>query len=143
MDPHVTMPENATKFKTWLKTRGGLAIWRSVNLSNPGASWTTPALTEDGQPMAQPTWQADSKPERVITDITEVVVEVPREVSRFHVGIKRGDSFNFTLTNAATRKVRAACEKAGERAWYAFDYMTQDAIIFVPDRTIPLAEWRG
>jgi hypothetical protein len=42
-EKHHISPETAAKALEWIKTRGGLAIWQSVNLSNPGASWSTPA----------------------------------------------------------------------------------------------------
>jgi len=127
-------PENADRFRDWLQNRGGLAIWRSVNLSNPGASWTTPAL-----PTPKPTWEADSHPERIVTDPAEVEVVEPREVRRFHVAVRRGSQgFTLKLTDASTRKVRAAVEKAGDEAWYVFDYSTQEAVILVPGETRPL-----
>jgi hypothetical protein len=132
-------PENADRFRDWLQNRGGLAIWRSVNLSNPGASWTTPALQPDGSPTPKPTWEADSHPERIVTDPAEVEVVEPREVRRFHVAVRRGSQgFTLKLTDASTRKVRAAVEKAGDEAWYVFDYSTQEAVILVPGETRPL-----
>ncbi len=59
MEPHICNEENADKFYDWLLHRGGLFIWRSVNLSNPGASWTSPATEKDGvTPYGKPSWQA-------------------------------------------------------------------------------------
>jgi len=43
MEKHIVTPEHATKMLGWLQTRGGIAVWPSVNLSNPGASWSTGA----------------------------------------------------------------------------------------------------
>ena len=40
---HTCAPENAPKFLDWIKNRGGVAVWKSINLSNPDASWSTPA----------------------------------------------------------------------------------------------------
>ena len=143
MEPHIITPENAAKMSDWLKTRGGLAIWRSVNLSNPGASWTTPVRMANGVPYEKPTWESDTKPERIITDPAEVVVSVDKEVKRFHVAIKRGDSFNFTLTTASNTKVKNAVRAAGEGAYYVFDYDFQDCVIMAPDKQMPLTEWEA
>lgn len=156
MEKHTVAPENANLFKDWLANRGGVAVWRSINLSNPGKSWSTPALTLTGDPSSKPTWEAANEPERIITDIDEIVVTVPKEVKRFHVAIKVGGLLGmaYKLTDGATRRVHTAAEKANENlekerksterlheAWYEFDYSTQEAVIFVPDRTIPLTEW--
>lgn len=76
---------NAPKFAEWIRTRGGVAVWRSVNLSNPGASWSTPACVE-GEPhtrFPKPTWQAANEPEKIVTDAARIKVIVPREVKRF------------------------------------------------------------
>jgi len=139
-DKHECAPENATKMLQWIKTRGGVAIWRSVNLSNLGASWSTPALTPEGQPYPKPTWQADSKPERIITDATEIEVVTRKEVRRFHVGVRQA-GLAFKLTDASSRRLRDAVAKAGKDASHAFDYEAQDAIVTVPDKRVLLSEW--
>lgn len=132
-------PEHAPKFREWLQTRGGLAVWSSLDLSDPSASWTTPALTPEGSPTAPPSWKAGNKPSRVITDPTEVEVVTAKEVKRFRVAIRRGSNgLVFKLTDASTRRLRAAVEKAGEGAWYEFDYSTQEAVIFVRGEVVPL-----
>lgn len=112
---HSCTIENASKMLDWIEHRGGIAVWRSVNLSNPGASWSTPALT-DGKPTPKPTWQAASEPE-LVTDASNVEVCEDREVKRFRVAVKRGDSLNFVCTDASTRKIRQAVEKAGDGSY--------------------------
>lgn len=146
MENHIVSPENARQFWDWLKTRGGLAIWRSINLSNPGASWTAPLKDKKGEVKSKPTWQAGNEPERIITDPAEVEVVREKEVRRFHVAVRRTGPWGMTFkcTDASSRKVRAACDKAAEKygeAWYRFDYGTQEAVILVPDGRDPLAEW--
>lgn len=138
---HCTL-ENAPKFADWIANRGGVAVWRSINLSNPGASWSSPALTEDGQPYPQPTWQADKQPERIITDSEEILVTEDEEVKRFRVGVRRCDQgLTFKLTDASSRKIEKAVEKAGEGAYYVFDYETQDAVIMKPAKSYMLKAW--
>ncbi len=146
MDKHIVVEENAQKFWEWLKTRGGLAIWESINLSNPGKSWTTPFANEKGEPYRKPTWEAENTPSRIITDPSDVVVSLPREWKRFHISIRRGDQgFIMKVTDASTRRIRTAVEKAYEitkkTSWYQFDYETQEAVIMIDDKLIPLPEY--
>ena len=141
--PHRITADNATRIKTWFAERGGIAVWPSVNLSNPGASWTTPAYDPHGNTTTKPTWEAASTPSRIITDPAEVVVDVPKLVKRFHIGVRRGaQGFMLKVTDRGTRRIHREVEKAGEHAWYAFDYCTQEALIFVPGETVALTEWK-
>lgn len=134
-------PREVTTMREWLANRGGLAIWESHDLSDPGKTWTTPALTTDGKPTAKPHWAAGEVIETV-TDITNVVVTTPKEVKRFHVATRLGaNGLKIKLTDASGRKVRAAEEKAGPEAWHEFDYDNQDAIIYVPGEKVPLKDW--
>lgn len=136
---HEVTPENAPTFRKWLAERGGLLVWQSINLSNPGQSWTTPALTEDGKPYPKPTWEAGDKPVRHITDAKDVVVIVPREVKRFRVGVRMGSQgLSLKVTDAGSRRIRKEVEKAGEGGFYEFDYSTQEAVIFAVTERAPL-----
>jgi hypothetical protein len=142
MNKLVVLEENAPKFSEWLKKRGGLAVWRSVDLSDPGASCTTPALTEDGKAYPQPHWKYDNKPERIVIDANEVQVQRMVEVKRFHVATKRGNSFNYVLTDGAQRRLYRELEKAGST--YIFDYGAyENCIILKPDKVQTLTEWEA
>lgn len=141
-DKHITQERHAETFLQWLRERGGIAVWRSINLSNPGASWSTPALEADGKPYGRPNWQTENTPHRIITDAEDVLVLTPREVKRFHVAVRVGSQgLTLKVTDASTRRIRKAVDKAGEGAWYEFDYSTQEAVIYVPDAQVTLAEW--
>lgn len=144
MNPYrVVAGANASKIKTWMAERGGIAIWTSINLSNPGGSWTTPLYQEDGRPSTKPTWQAAEVPSRIITDPAEIVVDEPREVKRFRVGVRRGSNNPFLLkvTDAGSQRIRRETDKAGAESWYEFDYSTQEAVIYIPGHTVPLVDW--
>lgn len=142
MTPHRIIAANAPLIKSWLAERGGVAVWSSVNLSNPGASWTTPVRASDGSLATKPTWQAGNAPSRIITDPAEIIVDEPQEVKRFRVAVRMGSQGTMLkVTDAGTRRIRAAVVKAGEDAWYEFDYSTQEAVIFRPGRSVPLAEY--
>lgn len=129
--PYTVTAADAATIWGWLQTRGGIAIWQSINLSNPGASWATPARQEDGTPTTKPTWQAANQP-HVITDPADVVVSVDREVKRFHVAVQRGGGLSFEVTPGGSRKIRAAVARAGDGAYHVFDYGTQEAVIMAP-----------
>lgn len=142
MTPHIVNPENAKKFYEWITTRGGLAIWDSIDLSDPNFSITTPVLDKDGNPTVKPHWKLGEKPARIITNAEEVVVRKYVEVKRFHVGIRVGSQgMTLKVTDGGSRRIRTAVSKAGEGAYHVFDYETQEAVIMKPVSTVPLLEF--
>jgi hypothetical protein len=141
-DRHVVTEENATKFLEWIAKRGGVAVWLSVDLSDPGASMSSPALSLDGQPTPRPHWKVASEPSHIIKNASEIDVVTWKEVKRFHVGIRRV-GMSLKLTDGATRKLRAVVAKVGGDATYRFDYELQEAVVLVPDKTVPLDQWRA
>lgn len=132
--------ENAHQLWDWIQNRGGVAAWASLDLGNPGQQMLTPATTDDGSAMSRPHWSVANDPE-VVTDPEQVGVIFSEECKRFRVGLQRGSGFRTNVTDAATRKIWAAVEKAGEGAFHVFDYDTQEAVIMRRVRTIPLTEW--
>lgn len=141
-EKHIVTAENASKIWDWLQNRRGLAIWKSINLSNPGASWTTPAYHLDGTPSSKPTWQAENAPSRIITDPSEVVVSVDREVKRFHVAIRMGSQgLSLKCTDGSSNRIHKAVAKAGDGAYYVFDHGTQEAVIMAPFYQMSIAEY--
>ena len=145
IEKHVCMPHDAELLLKWIKARGGLALWRSVNLFNPGKTWTTPAKAPDGSPMPKQSREMANAPYRIITDPAEVEVHVPKEVKRFRVGVRMGSQgFSLKVTDGGSRRIKREVAKAKEKygdAWYESDYSTQDAVILVPDSRLPLEEF--
>ncbi len=146
MDPYICNAEVAEKIHDWLLNRGGIFIWRSINLSNPGASWTSPARDSEGKATTKPTWQSGDQPERHIVNIDDVSVATTREVKSFHVATRMGGSMNIKVTDGGSRKIRSEVEKAekkhGKPAHYVFDYGSyENAVIVIDDETIPMSEW--
>jgi len=145
--PHVVMPENASLIKKWLAERGGIAVWESIDMSDLGASWTTPAHDADGKPTTKPHWKSGNQPARIITDQAEVVVEVPRELETFRVTVRvSGNGLMLKLTDGSQRKLEKKMAKheaanPGRSVWYLRGDMLEPTMtILVADKTIPLAE---
>lgn len=149
---HTIESTQVEKIVGWIKNRGGIAVWRSANLSNPSGSWTSPATIRKGDccghtgpdadeiiPYPKPNWQAESKPSNVIDSVEDIDVSYDVEVKRFRVSLRRA-GFSVKVTDAGTRRIRKEVEKAGSGAYYRFDYDTQEAVIFRQDRIVPLAE---
>jgi len=144
---HIIRPADAPRIARWLRERGGIAVWPSVNLSNPDGSWTTPAQQADGTPTPKPTWQAGDTP-AVITEARRILVEDAREVKRFYVGVRVGaQGRTLKLTDGASRRVRRTLDALNatrdphEQAWYVFDYARQHAVFSIPLARTPLGDW--
>ena len=138
---------NALRIFGWLKDRGGILIWPSVDLSNPGASTTTPALGPDGVRPNKPNWRSASKPSLHITDLNDVGIITAKEVKRFHVAVRMGSQgLSLKVTDGGSRRIYAevakAEEKYGVEAWHEFDYGDEkNAVIMIADKTVSLADW--
>ena len=144
-EKHHCIAANAGKFRQWIASRGGVAVWESVDLSDPLKSWSTPAKTPGGEDTPKPIRKAADRPARIITREEDIIVDVPKEVKRFHVAVRMGSQgMSLKLTDGSSRKVRAAVAKAKEAygdAWYEFDYDMQEAVIYAPDKSVPLSQW--
>lgn len=139
VEPHIILVENESMMARWLVERGGIAVWGCLDPRRAGQTWSSPALTKDGQPTPKPHWAVTSEPIRIITDPAEVVVETSREVRRFRVAVRVGSQgLTLKLTDASSAKVRRAVEKAGDGAFHQFDYATQEAVIYVPAERRPI-----
>ena len=137
---HECSPENAEKMREWIKNRGGIAVWRSIDFGAPGLSWSTPRMQENGEPTKRPTWQAEISPSRIIIDPKEVIVILRKEVKRFRIAIRRGEGISLVLTLNSSKKVKAALAKYGEEASYHFE--DREAVITIPDQKVLLSEWK-
>ena len=142
MEKYVVSPDNAQRIAEWLRTRGGIAIWHSIDLSDLGRTMTTPVQNQDGTPAGKPHWKMDSTPARIITDPAEVWVSKDVEVKRFHVGVRMGgQGLSWKVTDGGSRRIHKEVMKAGEGAYHQFDYDTQEAVIMKPESQIPLTEY--
>ena len=139
-----TSMRNAKQLLTWIKERKGIAVWRSINLSNPGAETFTPVMNPSGTPAMKPGWQFANEPAMIITDAADVCITLDKEVKRFHIAVRPcRNGLSLKLTDASTRKVETAVEKAGKGAYYEFDYEAQEAVIMAPEKEMSLADYNG
>ena len=133
-------PSQVPQVVEWL-AKGGVARWTSLDLSNLGREW----LTSTKDLAIKPHWAAAPLPE-VVTDPAQVIVLELAEVRRFHVAVRRGSQgLSWKLTDASSRKVRAAVKQAQVKhphAEYQFDYEKQEAIILAGD-WLPLPAWQA
>jgi hypothetical protein len=134
---------NAATFRKWIRERGGIAVWRSIDLGNLGTT-STPARTEAGDPTPPPGWRFAKTPERIVINESDVNVFTSKLVKSIRIGLSRGSGLSIVLSEASSRRLREAVAKAGDRAFYEFGYNDKDqrvANIFVPDREVPLIDY--
>lgn len=158
---HEVSEDNAAKMWEWLKSRGGIAVWMSADLSNPGASWSTPATIRRGDcdgsqaaegspddilPYPKPNWQCGNTPE-IITDPADVGVFTDALYKAFRVGLKRGCGYSVLLSDGAQRKVDKAMSDCREKHGDAFyrrgvlDIEGASMGIYWTTGIIPISEW--
>jgi len=137
-DYKITLSESqASRPAEWLAAGRGMAVWGSLNLSEPGRQAFTPG------DWSKPYWWTTNEPIMIVTEPAEVGVVTYTEVKRRHVALRRGaQGLTVKLTDASARWLHKAVEKAGAGAVYQFDYGTQEAVILVPAKTVSLAEWQ-
>ena len=115
--------DNAPRFKDWLTSRGGIAVWQSLDLRHAGATCSTPALTPEGEPTGKPGWQWANKPARIVTKAHDVGVY--REALFKAVRVSLGRSGK--LTDASQRKIDrllAQCREKHKTASYQLGTLT-------------------
>lgn len=139
---------DADKILTWLRERGGILIWTSVDLSRPGESSTTPFRDPAGIPVGKPHWRFGDHP-RHITDISEVEVAEAEKVESLAVRIKRGGELRLTLTSHSSAKLQERLahwsQERNTAAWYHFEGFLVNgwdtAHIYVDSKIVPMQEW--
>jgi len=134
------------RMREWIEKRGGIAVWNSVDMSDPGWQCYTPANNEDGTPTSKPSWKSCQNPGMIVTSEAHVVVVVPKEVYRFPVHVRPGDQgMRVKLTDASSERLRKVMARYSERhdyVHYEFDYMEQEAVIFASDDPVPLSQYQ-
>ncbi len=130
---------DAVKVSRWVRHCGGVAVWASQDLGDPGRTWLTPAKRTDGPPSPRPHWSAADAPERVVTSMDVIEVVERREANRLRIAVRRGDGLRLDLTDASSRRLRNAAAEYGEGATHAFE--GGEAVVYAVIRRVPLSQW--
>lgn len=150
MIKHLVEPHNAGLFNLWIQERGGVAVWKSINLSNPGFSMSSPVLDQDGNPTTKPNWQLETTPSDVYTDPADIGVIQYEEAARFPVRVRVGSNgLSVKLTDSSSRHLERrlrAWRKRVSQEWaewvtHRFDYEFQEAVILIPVSVVSLPEY--
>ncbi len=106
--------DDAPRILDWITNRGGVQVWGSLDLSDPGLTSLTPVRDADGNPVHKPHWKYSNAPRHIITDPAQVGVYTEVLFKAFPVSLRHGSQgLTLKLTDAAQRrvnKVTAQCE---------------------------------
>lgn len=142
IEPYKIDDTHAEKLDLWLRTRGGVFVWKNLDLGSPtsGATSCTPATTQEGTPYPSPHWRFGNKPERHLTRHDEVVV------SRIETVEQLPAKFTHQGLSAACRKKadqRCAATRTtfGGDVWWSVS--DDPAAIFIKREAevVPLSEY--
>jgi len=141
LKPCIIAPDTAEHIAEWLRTRGGIAIWHSIDLSYAGRTITTPVKTSEDEPYPKPAHWVGNEPARIITDFADVLVSKDVEIKRIHVALRMGNDGKIKCTEASSLLIRRAVAKAGKGAYHIFDNETREAVILKPESEVPLLQY--
>jgi hypothetical protein len=135
----ITTPGCRERFEMWIRDRGGIQVWKNINLSDwrAGDSFA-PVKDADGNLN---TGQWSRRAGDIITDLTRFRFAVGEEVlARVKVAVRRGrQGLMYKATDASMRRIQAAEDKA--IAKYGADNIRtcKDGGLFDPDRSMIIA----
>ncbi len=126
---------------TWLKERGGVAVWGSCNLSSRPGDMLTPALDKSGVPTRSP--RRDCVLDRIIIHPDDLEVAIDHEVKRFHVAVRMGrQGFSLKVTDGGSRRIHKEVAKAGKGAYHVFNYDEyENCSIWAPEEVVPFTRY--
>lgn len=125
------------------KLNAGMLDNRSINLGNPGATWWTPAESEDGQACQKPSWQAGNS--ELIKNYDNLYVAIDEEVKRLRIHTRvGGNGFMIKLTDSSSKRLTNWLNKLGkqygsENISYHFEY--DEAVIMRKTSEVRLDEY--
>lgn len=133
--------------RRWLSKHGGVAVWKSIDLSRPGEECLMPYADEQGVKYAKPHWRYSDDP-IVVTDESNVSVYRERFYKQIPVALRRGSQgLSLKVTDASMRKVNRAlaeCEaKHGNAYWERGGLDNPSITITYRDGEVPLKNWRA
>lgn len=124
------------KFESWIKDRGGVAVWQDQSLSRMGGNTFTPAKNESGVEYQAPKWGYTKLD--IVNDIDGFEFAKDFIVFKeFKIATRiSGNGLMVKLTDASSAKVDKWLTKAREKydiePVYHFDYENRTCIVEVP-----------
>ena len=110
---------DAPKVLDWLKTRGGLSVWSSKDLGGPPSIVTTPYRNSEGELSSAGHWRYGDKPDRHVTEASDVEVCIDVPVETFEIKLKTS-GLRIVLQASSERKIGEALARAGPGSYYVF-----------------------
>lgn len=139
---------NASRFASWIRERGGIAVWTSIDLSRPGEQCSTPVRTDEGLPYTKPHWMYGDTPV-IVTDPAQVGVYTETVFKVIPVVLRRSSNgLSLKLADSSQRnldRVLDRCRtKHGNAHWKrgGLDDRPSMSVFFSGD-LIPLPGWCG
>jgi len=137
---------SAQQVADWIATRGGVAVWTSIDFSRPGEASLTPAFDFAGRTMGKPSWHYGNDPV-IITDPEKIgvycetlfkVIPVVLRVGSMGLSLKLSDSSQRNLDRTLAR-----CEaKHGSAHWRRGGLDDRPAMsVYYTDGMLSLGEW--
>lgn len=142
---HECSEENAAKFLEWIATRDGVTVWKSQDLGDPTASWSTPYRTTTGELTKPPHWKCgpEQTPE-VFTDPSKIGVYASAPFAFVPVRLRQ-HGLALVLTKASERRLNSVmerCRKAHGSAWYRKGGLSEPSVeVRYTVETVALSEW--
>jgi hypothetical protein len=125
----VLVPGCKDKFKDWIDTRGGVVVWKNIDLGNSGTGRRfTPKVDADGKYYGPPHWSFGFEECCTSLDRFRFVKEL-KEVRRIKIAIERGSGLSWNLTEASSRRLRKAMDGYPDAVYH---FEGKEAVIETP-----------
>lgn len=117
---HDCSESNALKFAEWIRDRGGVAVWKSQDLGDLAASWSTPVRTAAGETIKAPHWKCGQSTPTIHTDMNTIGVFQSEKFKEVLVKLKQS-GMSLVLTDTSQWRLDRAMERCRVKhgdAWY-------------------------
>jgi len=101
---------NAAKIRSWIVDRGGVAIWKSIDLSRPEDQLLTPADN-----VVKPAYYVENAP-TIVDRLSDVGVYPETLYKRVRVALRvSGNGLSMKVTDHSREKVNKVCDQCKEK----------------------------
>ena len=141
---HDCSESNALKFAEWIRDRGGVAVWKSQDLGDLSASWSTPVRNAAGETNRAPHWKCGQSAPTIHTDMNTIGVFQSEKFEEVPVKLKP-NGMSLVLTDTSKRRLDRTMERCRIKygdAWYrkgGLEFPSME--VRYTTSTISLREW--